>query len=67
MGGWTVGGGYEWMFNPNTTVFVEAKYFDVGPKTFVLDDPEQVHVRSTVIKAGVNWKLGTNPWGYTGR
>jgi len=59
MAGWTVGAGFEWAFNTNTGLFVEYKCLDLGTKTFVLDDPEQVHVRFNVVKAGMNWKYGT--------
>jgi outer membrane immunogenic protein len=59
MAGYTAGAGYEWVFNTNTSVFVEYKYLNLGTKTFVLDDPEQVHVRFSVVKVGVNWKYGT--------
>ncbi len=59
MGGWTAGLGYAWALTPTTSFFAEYKYLDLGTKTFVLDDPEQVHVRFSVVKAGMNWKYGT--------
>ncbi|HLL26882.1 MAG TPA: outer membrane beta-barrel protein [Xanthobacteraceae bacterium] len=59
MNGWTVGAVYELKFNPSTTFFVSYKYLDLGEKTFVLDDPERVHVRANVVKAGWNWQFST--------
>jgi outer membrane immunogenic protein len=59
MTGWTAGAGIEWAFNPNTSIFVEYKYLNLGTSTFVLDDPERVHVRFNVVKVGANWKYGT--------
>jgi outer membrane immunogenic protein len=32
--GWTVGGGWEWMFVPNWTVKGEYLYYDLGSSTF---------------------------------
>jgi len=59
MNGWTVGFGYEWMINGATSLFVQYKHVDFGTKIFVLDDPEEVHVRFDVVKAGVNMRFGS--------
>jgi outer membrane immunogenic protein len=59
MSGWTLGAGIEHAFSPYWSAFVEYKYLNLGTSTFVLDDPERVHVRFSVVKAGVNWKYGT--------
>ncbi len=32
--GWTVGGGFEWMFMPNWSLKAEALYYDLGGLTF---------------------------------
>jgi outer membrane immunogenic protein len=57
MGGWTAGVKYEQAINAATSWFLSYKYVDLGTKTFVLDDPEQVHVRFNAVKVGFNVKF----------
>lgn len=33
LGGWTAGGGFEWVFAPNWTARVEYLYYDLGTVT----------------------------------
>ena len=64
--GWTVGGGLEWMFAPNWSVFAEYNYMDFGSHniTFTaapgaLGAPSIVSTRLTLQTAevGVNWRF----------
>jgi outer membrane immunogenic protein len=67
--GWTVGGGLEWMFAPNWSVFAEYNYMDFGTKLITFIAPpsllpvgEHIKIRHTVQTAlvGVNYKFN---WG----
>jgi outer membrane immunogenic protein len=33
-GGWTVGGGFDWMFAPNVSLGLDYNYIDIGSETF---------------------------------
>jgi len=65
--GWTVGGGAEYLFAPNWSVFAEVNYMDFGtrrtnftnlevppiPPTFPLD----IRQRVTAVMAGINFRF----------
>lgn len=62
-GGWTVGGGLEWGFAPNWSLFAEYDYYDFGTKRIdfanavgVRDDFD-VKQRVNVAKLGVNYRF----------
>jgi outer membrane immunogenic protein len=56
MTGFTVGAGWEWLINTNTSLFIQYKFVDLGSSTFTLDDPERVHFRYNAAMIGANWK-----------
>jgi outer membrane immunogenic protein len=72
--GWTIGGGGEYLFAPNWSVFVEYNYVDLGTKTFGLtyncgascgfSNPyfysEKQNFQAILI--GLNYRFGV-PWG----
>jgi outer membrane immunogenic protein len=49
--GWTVGGGWEWMFVPNWTVKGEYLYYDLGSSTFA--SPALVQTNTAGVVAAV--------------
>jgi outer membrane immunogenic protein len=71
--GWTVGGGFEWMFNPHWTVKAEYLYLDFGsfaysalcPSTNASCQPAngpalwdtKITTRANVARLGVNYKF----------
>jgi hypothetical protein len=57
MDGWTVGAKYERSINPGTTFFLSYMYYDLGTKTFVLDEAERVHVRYSTVETGMTWRF----------
>jgi outer membrane immunogenic protein len=58
--GWTVGGGIEWMFAPQWSVFAEYGYMDLKKKRAPLNffDIEQ---DVQVVLVGVNYRFGGGP------
>ena len=71
--GWTVGGGFEWMFNPHWTVKAEYLYLDFGHLNYISpcdftsgNQPgcvtnglwnTSMRVRENVARVGVNYKF----------
>lgn len=63
--GWTVGGGVEWAFAPNWSVFVEYDHYDFGTKNVVTHfgpfagdfDRFDVKQRIDTVKLGVNYRF----------
>jgi outer membrane immunogenic protein len=64
--GWTVGGGVEYRFMSNLSIFAEYDYMDFGTQTIAFAAPtglfpfgEHINVRQTVqeAKLGVNWRF----------
>ena len=60
--GWTAGGGLEYMFAPNWSVFAEYNFMDFGTKTvnFPLAGPLDAKQDIQTATVGVNWHL--RPW-----
>jgi outer membrane immunogenic protein len=60
--GWTAGGGLEYMFMPNWSVFAEYNYMDFGSKTLNFPIAGPIDATQTIQTAtvGVNWHL--RPW-----
>jgi outer membrane immunogenic protein len=65
--GWTVGGGLEWAFIPNVSVFIETDYYQFGNKTSSLlpvagfDNPPFTFTTKSqfeTITIGLNWRWG---------
>jgi outer membrane immunogenic protein len=62
-GGWTVGGGLEWGFLPNWSLFAEYDYYDFGTKRISFNDTAGTHddfdAKQTVsvAKVGVNYRF----------
>lgn len=62
--GWTVGGGSEWQFMQNWSVFLEYDYADFGTKTAVFTDPVlgpvsvSAKANAQLFLVGLNWRLG---------
>jgi outer membrane immunogenic protein len=57
--GWTVGGGAEWMFAPNWSVFAEYGYYNFGNKTWSGTwDTIRVKSEQHVGLVGVNFRFG---------
>ena len=72
--GWTVGGGLEWAFIPNVSVFIETDWYQFGNKTSTLlpvggfDNPPFTFTTKQqfeTITIGLNWRWGNwgAPWG----
>jgi outer membrane immunogenic protein len=63
--GWTVGGGVEWAFTPNWSVFAEYDHYDFGTKNVVTHfgpfagdfDRFDVKQRVDTVKFGVNYRF----------
>ena len=58
--GFTVGGGWEYMFAPNWSAKVEYQYYDFGDVTFVSAPPVVTQTFSNTehtVKLGVNYRL----------
>jgi outer membrane immunogenic protein len=71
--GWTVGGGWEWMFVPNWTVKGEYLYYDLGSSTFaspalvqtntagvvavVANGGTTLDYKGSIARIGVNYKF----------
>jgi outer membrane immunogenic protein len=71
--GWTVGGGWEWMFVPNWTVKGEYLYYDLGSSTFaspalvqtntagvvavVANGGTTIDYKGSIARIGVNYKF----------
>ena len=67
--GWTVGGGFEWMFAPHWSVKGEYLYYDIGSVTvnnainafsgsapfFGVGIASEAHYRGSIARAGVNY------------
>jgi outer membrane immunogenic protein len=67
--GWTIGGGIEYRFMPNWSVFAEYDYMDFGTQTIMFNAPpgltslgEHIAIQQNVQQAvvGVNWRFN---WG----
>jgi outer membrane immunogenic protein len=43
--GWTVGGGFDWMFASNVSLGLDYNYIDIGSETFRFDGVDDVAVR----------------------
>lgn len=62
--GWTVGGGFEWAFAPNWTVFAEYNHYDFGNRNLSTGTAEttiyalDVKERIDAVKVGVNFRFG---------
>jgi outer membrane immunogenic protein len=65
--GWIVGGGLEYLFAPNWSVFVEYNHMDFGTQTlntqdaFAFIEPIRVSRQIDTAMVGVNFRFG--PWG----
>jgi outer membrane immunogenic protein len=65
--GWIIGGGLEYLFAPNWSVFVEYNHMDFGTQTLNTQDafaniePIRVSRRIDTAMVGVNFRFG--PWG----
>jgi outer membrane immunogenic protein len=67
--GWTVGGGLEWMFAPNWSVFGEYNYMDFGtrnvnfvtsPQAVGIPDVVRTRLKTQTVLAGINYHFN---WG----
>ncbi len=64
LSGWIAGGGFEWAFAPNWSVFAEYDHYDFGNKTARVNtgEPDIIAVsikpRIDVVKVGVNYRFG---------
>ena len=67
MPGWTVGGGVEYRFSPNWSLFLEYDYFNFGEHPIGLSDggngffPEDVKQQLQLVKLGFNYRLNGAP------
>ena len=67
MGGWTVGGGLEYAFDPDWSVKVEYQYFDFGTETATLVTPANGnfrfsnHLTVNAVTAGVDYHFNPPP------
>ncbi len=65
--GWTVGGGVQYRFSPNWSVFLEYDYFNFGEHPITLVDggtgvfPEDVKQQLQLIRLGFDYALGGPP------
>src|SRR5690348_3186769 len=61
--GWTVGGGIEYLFQPNWSLRIEYDHMDFGRRSMDLNDAEgnffteEVKQHVDLIKAGINYKF----------
>jgi outer membrane immunogenic protein len=70
--GWTLGGGYEWMFVPNWSLRAEYLYykFDGGATTTAVFNPPNVGVLThtwsgasvNLARVGLNYKFDWGRW-----
>jgi outer membrane immunogenic protein len=65
--GWTLGGGLEWLFRPNWSLFVEYDYMDFGNGrterfTGCCTDFWKIKQKAEVVLVGLNYRFG-DPWG----
>jgi outer membrane immunogenic protein len=70
--GWTIGGGVEYMINPNWSVFVEYNYMDLGSKSESLvftgnvnfANPYTYSIKHELqaVLVGVNYRFSTGRW-----
>jgi outer membrane immunogenic protein len=60
IGGWTVGVGGEWMFNPNWSAKVEYNYIDLGSDTVTFSNATvlQIDNQLHLVKLGLNYRFG---------
>jgi outer membrane immunogenic protein len=58
--GWTAGGGLEYAYTNNLSMFVEYNFYQFGTQTvgFSPSGSLDIRDRSSVVKVGLNWK----PW-----
>jgi outer membrane immunogenic protein len=64
--GWVIGGGLEYLFAPNWSIFVEYNHMDFGAQTLNTQgdffiEPIRVSRRIDTAMVGVNFRFG--PWG----
>ncbi|MBX9778617.1 MAG: outer membrane beta-barrel protein [Xanthobacteraceae bacterium] len=58
--GWTVGGGLEWMFAPNWSVFAEYNFMDFGTKRVAFTPgvfAQNIDERLEVVLVGINYRF----------
>jgi outer membrane immunogenic protein len=63
--GWTAGGGAEWMYTPNVSVFLEYQHLDFGSKSTTFASPAVADVIATkqhfdTVMTGLNFHF--KPW-----
>jgi outer membrane immunogenic protein len=62
--GWTIGGGSEWKFAPNWSVFLEYDHADFGTRTGTFNSavlgPVSISAKSNadLFLVGLNWRPG---------
>jgi outer membrane immunogenic protein len=56
--GWTIGGGLEWMFKPNWSLFIEYNYMDLGSHQVTLGIPLVIDQRVQNVLVGINYRFG---------
>jgi len=64
--GWTVGGGWEYRFSPNWSVFIEGNYYDFGSRDRTIVDPVcaggacvfSTKATAATALVGVNYRFG---------
>jgi outer membrane immunogenic protein len=69
--GWTIGGGFEWMFAANWSAFVEYNYYSFGEKLVVSVNNGFLHVplanslwarpEISTVTVGINYRFNTAP------
>jgi len=52
--GWTIGGGFEWLFSPNWSVKVEGLYYDLGTVQFASGPLQNISLTSQFIPGEPN-------------
>ena len=62
--GGQIGAGFEYLFTPNLSAFVEYDYVDMGTRDVGFlstirnfTNPFSIHERKDVVKAGLNWRF----------
>ena len=53
--GWTLGGGWEYMFTPHLSGKIEYLYVDLGTNAQLLLD--NVKFNTNIVRVGVNWRF----------